>query len=132
MTNLPNQIAIYSHDQKGFKALHTFEGWRVALSNAPEKETVSTLSRHMLTDECFILLSGRGLLISAGNGDTPGALICYQMEPLFVYNVPKEVWHAHLMDAGSTLAIVENADTGAHNSQEQPLSSTAMAHLKSL
>ena len=35
--------------------------------------------------------------------------------------VPKGVWHAHQMKAGSQLLSVENADTGDHNSQKVPL-----------
>jgi hypothetical protein len=39
------------------------------------------------------------------------------MEPLKLYNVKQKVWHTILFSRDASVLIVENRDTGPHNTQ---------------
>ena len=106
-------IEIYRHDGSGFKAQFSFEGWRVGLLCADTRFIdISYLERHLLTDEAFALLSGKAALI------THGAAYEYTvMQSGVVYNIPKGLLHNILVSDDATVIIMENADTGKHNSE---------------
>ena len=118
-------LEIYSSTQPGFKPLINFGSWRVALSNGPtayQRKEIGSLSRHLETDEVFTLLMGSCLLITAGNGDAPGEITKTWMEPGVLYNVTKGTWHGNIPLPGAKVMVVENQDTGAHNSESREIS----------
>lgn len=115
------EIMSLKNEEAGFHVLLNHENWRVAVSNLIEDEKPLSFEKHLETDEVFVLLKGQGFLLEAGTGKLPNAVKKVKMERNGVYNVPKGVWHAHQMKAGSRLLIVENADTGDKNSQKAPL-----------
>ena len=99
--------------QRGFERLHDFENWRVMTSGVERQERPTVLQKHDLTDEVFIVLSGGGFMLL---GDTPDRLEACAMEAGKSYVVPRGVWHSHVLAGGTQLLIVENNDTGEHNS----------------
>lgn len=112
-------IEQFRHDDPGYKTLVTFDGWRVAFMNDGPKTTIEGLTylqKHDETDEVFILLKGRCVLILAGYGDTPQEITAVDMEPGVMYNVKKGAWHTHVFYENTSVAIVENADTALSNS----------------
>ena len=113
-------LEIYSHTEPGFKPLINFGSWRVACSNGPtvyQHKEITSLSRHLETDEVFVLLKGSCLLLTAANGDTPGDVIQTWMEIGQMYNVIKATWHGSIQLPGAKVMIVENRDTNSGNSQ---------------
>ena len=116
---MDNQIEMLEHRDLGYKTLVSFDKWRVAFMNEGPKTTVDGLTyfqKHDETDEVFILLGGRCVLLLAGFGDTPGEITAVDMKPNVMYNVKKSAWHTHVFFDNTTVAIVENADTSLDNS----------------
>ena len=116
---MPEQIEALRYDENGYKTLVSFEGWRVAFMNDGPKTTIDGLSyfqQHNESDEVFVLLSGRCVLLLAGFGDTPGEISAVDMQPNVMYNVKKGAWHTHYFAPDTKVLIVENADTDLSNS----------------
>ena len=117
-------LEIFSHTEQGFKPLVNFGSWRVACSNGPsvyQRKEVTSLSRHLETDEVFVLIKGSCLLLTAGSGDNPGEVTRTWMESGKIYNVTKATWHAHIQLPDTTMMVVENRDTGSHNSESRSI-----------
>lgn len=113
------QIETLRYDENGYKSLVFFENWRVALMNDGPKTTLEGLSyfqKHDETDEVFVLLEGRCVLLMAGFGENPGEISAVDMEPGSMYNVKKGAWHTHYFAPNTKVVIVENADTVLKNS----------------
>ena len=113
------QIETLRYDENGYKSLVFFENWRVAFMNDSPKTTVEGLSyfqKHDETDEVFVLLEGRCVLLMAGFGENPGEISAVDMEPGSMYNVKKGAWHTHYFAPNTKVVIVENADTVPENS----------------
>ena len=113
------QIETLRYDENGYKSLVFFENWRVALMNDGPKTTLEGLTyfqKHDETDEVFVLLEGRCVLLMAGFGENPGEISAVDMEPGSMYNVKKGAWHTHYFAPNTKVVIVENADTVPENS----------------
>lgn len=120
-----NGLDIYEYHGEEFKPLIDFESWRVALTGYGEKQSlqaINSISRHVETDEVFVLLNGSCTLFVGGYGDTPDFIESIDMEPLKIYNITKGTWHARALTPDTTILIVENRDTGAQNSESFELS----------
>ncbi|MBO5203985.1 MAG: hypothetical protein J6B72_05180 [Clostridia bacterium] len=107
-------IEIFEYDGAGYNRTMSFESWRVAIANFGEhfdRERYNYLERHTLTDEVFVLLSGRAALVTGKEFcETP-------LLPHKVYNVKKGAWHALLMEKDAKVLIVENHNTSPQNSE---------------
>ena len=124
MKTMSEMIEIHSHDDAGFKRMVEYKAWVAALLNDCEMytpEKVSYFQKHMLTDEVFILLSGKCTLFEAGDGEHPGRITPCPLEPMKLYNVKAGVWHTHLLAPGTKVVVVENSDTGLANSPIEDL-----------
>lgn len=112
-------IEVHSHEARGYKRIVEFKEWTAAQLNDSDMytpENVSYMQKHTLTDEVFILLSGKCTLFEAGDGDDLGEIHAVPLELYKFYNVKAGVWHTHLLTPGTRVAIVENSDTGDANS----------------
>ena len=122
-------LSVSEYAGAGFAPLVSFGTWRVAICNAVEDERLFAMQRHLETDEAFVLLVGTGaMLVAEGENDVQAAR-WVPMQPLHVYTVQRNVWHAHMVTAGSSLLIVENEDTGDANSVTVHLSETQCQQL---
>ncbi len=109
-----NGLEIFEYGGEGYNPTMNFESWRVAIANFGEhfdEERYNYLERHLLTDEVFVLLSGRASLV-IGEG-----FLKTQLEIGKIYNVKKGVYHALLMDRDAKVLIVENHNTGRDNTE---------------
>ena len=109
-----SQLEVTEYDGPGYKHLVDFNGWRVAVANYMPKLELTRLDfmdRHLETDEVFVLLQGEaGLLIGKERLQIP-------LEIGKVCNVKKGIWHRVFMTPGAKILIVENTDTGPHNTE---------------
>jgi hypothetical protein len=67
-----NLLEIREYNGVGYQALIDFDTWRVAILRWEETclpENITTMERHVQTDEVFVLLQGQGKLILGGNSD---------------------------------------------------------------
>ena len=107
-------LEIFEYDGEGYDPTMHYDRWRVAIANfGPhfDRDRYDYLERHLLTDEVFVLLSGRASLVAGKEFlETP-------LEPCKIYNVKQGAWHALLMDPDAKVLIVENHDTARENSE---------------
>ena len=116
-----NIIQIREYRGEGYQPLIYFAGWRVAVLNYLDSihpTRISDMERHLETDEAFILLRGKAVLIVGGNGRQAVDLIPCEMVSEKVYNVRAGVWHTVLLSPDASVLIVENSDTGEGNSEK--------------
>lgn len=125
------QIAV---EGQGFRPLKDHGSWRIAqlgydpAVNAPE--SLAVLGRHLATEEAFLLLQGRAVMVTAGNLEQPGSLEAVRLAADRIYVVGQGQWHAAVLSPGARLLIVENSDTGAANSEDRPLSTVERLELR--
>ena len=122
---LRNEIEITDYQGTGFQTMVQFGSWRIAMASPSDEQAgqpVTCLSRHLETDEVFVLLQGNCTLITGGCLDTVTDVAKIPMEPLKLYNVRKGTWHNRILFPGSRVLIVENAETGDFNSETVTLS----------
>jgi ureidoglycolate hydrolase len=113
-------IEVRDFSGAGYEPLIDYASWRVALmrySDPYHPEKIDRVERHVDTDEVFVLLAGQVTLL-VGDGETCAErLVPQDMEPLKLYNVKSNVWHTILFSRDAAVLIVENRDTGSHNTQ---------------
>ena len=117
-------IQIREYRGEGYQPLIYFAGWRVAVLNYLDEihpTRLADMERHLETDEAFILLRGKCVLIVGGNGGQAASLTPCEMVNEKVYNVRAGVWHTVLLSPDASVLIVENSDTGEGNSEKYNL-----------
>ncbi len=108
-------IEIFEYSGEGYRPAMHYGAWRVAFANYAErfdKEKLTKISRHLLTDEAFVLLAGDATLII-------GLDMCeVKLEPNKVYNVTCGTWHGLYLSRDAKVLIIENDDTGPDNTED--------------
>jgi ureidoglycolate hydrolase len=125
-------IQIREYQGEGYQPLIYFTGWRVAVLNYLDSihpTRIADMERHLETDEAFILLRGKGVLIVGGNDEQVCDLIPCEMANEKIYNVRAGVWHTILLSPDASVLIVENSDTGEDNSEKCILDETMCKHI---
>jgi mannose-6-phosphate isomerase-like protein (cupin superfamily) len=108
------ELEIYEYTGEGYERTMNFQEWRVALANfgdSFDREKFCKIERHMLTDEVFVLLTGKATLIIGKD------LKQVEMEPGKIYNVKAAIWHACWMSKDAKILIVENHNTSKDNTE---------------
>ena len=101
-------FTVRSWDGPAYKPILDFGTWRIAGLNHAERFSEAARvrkSRHLTTDEAFILLEGEATLY-VGDDLTP-----VKMEKNKVYDVKAGTWHQIATVPGARVLIVENADS---------------------
>ena len=126
-------VEIVEYNDEGNAPVIDFESWRVARTNyskQADKENIITLGRHYLTDEVFVLLEGKAVLIVASGQDEAKHIHCINIEKIKLYNVKKNVLHALVTAKDAKLCIVENRNTAIENSQVIKLRDDQIQYIK--
>lgn len=109
-----NGIEVIEYKGEGYRPMIEFNGWRVAFLRYARRfdpEFIQRLECHKETDEVFVLLNGKGLLIIGEEQE-----LC-PLEQGKLYNVKRSVWHAVCVNREAQILIVENADTSMENTE---------------
>jgi hypothetical protein len=120
--NMPlseDMLVVREYTGEGYLPLVDYGGWRIAVLRYTDEllpQKLRTMARHNLSDEVFVLLSGRCILFLGEGEDTVGAIYAHEMQPLKFYNVKQSCWHTHTLSKDATVMIVENRDTSFQNS----------------
>lgn len=97
--------------RKGFEVLHNSEDWRLAIhAYEPEINGVPSLKnwgRHLDSQEAFLLLNGKGWLVTC---DDNGSYEVADLSRTEILIVEKGERHAILLAEGAFALIVENKD----------------------
>jgi hypothetical protein len=128
-------LEIRSFSGDGYRPLVDYGQWRVAvLRYHPELEpdAIETMQRHDETDEVFVLLAGRCILVLGEGQAQVESLHALDMEPLKIYNVKRSAWHTHTLSHDAVVLIVENVDTTVDNSPTVGLKPEQQAELVQL
>jgi hypothetical protein len=129
-------LEIREYNLAGYKPVIDYANWRVAILNFQEEllpEKITKLQRHNETDEVFVLLRGRCILLIGQGGDQAIVTVHGQdMLPHTIYNVKKGTWHSHTLSEDAMVLIVENRDTTLDNSPFCPLTHVQQASLVEL
>lgn len=102
-------IESYASKKEGFDRLFTSEGWQIAAityADQYSEENHRNLSRHMTTDEVFVLVTGEACLYTTEDGSTLEAI---PLERGRIYCVKKATWHSLAVSRDAFLAVAENA-----------------------
>jgi ureidoglycolate hydrolase len=114
-----NMLEIREYIDPGYAPVIDFGAWRVAILNYIDEihpANIHFMERHNETDEVFVLIKGRGLLI-IGEGDARVETIHLQaLSGGKIYNVKKSIWHTVVLSQDGSVLIVENRDTRRENS----------------
>jgi len=118
-------IEKYQITDNGYHPFLIRDGWQVAqLNYMPEQEIVNIdkLDIHHLTDEVFILLKGKAVLIGATiHGDDVKFEVAL-MQPHITYNIPVDTWHNIAMSKDCEIIIIEKSKTHEGDFEFFPLS----------
>ena len=79
-------------------------GWKDSWS-IPER-----IEKHLNSDELFVLLAGKALMVTGGFGKEPGRISVLNMKKNLLYNVKKGIWHITLMRKDGKFLIIERKD----------------------
>ncbi|MCP4974930.1 MAG: hypothetical protein GY931_02095 [Maribacter sp.] len=128
-------IEQYQISDNGYHPFLIRDGWQVAqLNYMPEQEigNIEKVDIHYLTDEVFILLKGKAVLIGAAiNGDDIEFDV-ELMKPNITYNIPVNTWHNIAMCKGCEIIIVEKSNTHEGDFEFFPLSDEKKKELENL
>ena len=114
-------LEVSEYNTAGYAPVVDFQAWRVAMLNyidELEPDKIDNFQCHNETDEVFILLSGKCILFCAEVDDKNNIIdiISWNMEIHKTYNIKRGVYHTHTLSEDAKVLIVENSDTGDHNS----------------
>jgi ureidoglycolate hydrolase len=118
-------LQIRKYEGEGFQPLVAFNSWRVAILNYLDEihpQRNNRMERHTETDEVFVLLKGQGTLLLGGNGPQVKGVYAQEMETGSIYNVRCNTWHTILLSRDASVLLVEERETGDHNSEYATLS----------
>lgn len=116
MPDFENMVDIAGWDGVGYNIAvdSPHETWMTAIKNfTPDAtlEGLKTLQKHPNSDEAFILVRGRGVLVIGEGDETITTVHELELRPFTVYNVRRHVWHGTFMSEDAIFIIVENSDT---------------------
>ncbi len=102
-------IQTFACDKEGFNVVMESQGWQIAILHPGTKDyrgPLTGLSKHMTSDEVFVLVAGSGTLYTADDG----VLNVIPMEIGKVYNVPLGEWHGLRLSENATAIVAENTN----------------------
>jgi hypothetical protein len=121
----------------GYRSLVAFGQWRTALMNFDPKyrpEALELMEAHRDTDEVFVLLEGHCTLV-LGRPNSQAGIGQLWVQPMakgVLYNIPRGGFHTHALSEDAVVLVVENRDTGDHNTDFLPIGPQAREHMLSL
>ena len=127
-------VETYSNESEGIKCVYNNGDWLVSIKNwKPDNdiEGVSHLEIHHKSDEQFILVQGKALLITAERSDNKFQDI--KLTPMRVgevLNVPKEQWFYSITQKDTKIVYVQAADTSLDNSDFADLTDEQVAEIQ--
>lgn len=118
-------LEVRDYKGAGYQPLVDYGDWRVAILHYQDElqpERIDSMERHTETDEVFVLLIGQGVLIMGGCEAQVERIYPQMMERGKIYDVKRNAWHTILLSRDASVLLVENRDTGKHNSEITQLS----------
>lgn len=111
---------IFEYDGEGIKCVYDNKKWVVCIKNwKPNNDIdlIKYLEVHHETDEQFILLQGKAILLLAKRINNKFQIEVVPMEENKVYNVPTGVWFNTITQKNTKLIYIQDAGTTSQNSE---------------
>lgn len=111
---------IFSYEGEGIQCIYDNKNWVMCIKNwKPNNdiENIRYLEVHHATDEQFVLLKGKAVLLAAVKADGVCRIDVIPMEPYKVYNIPQGIWFNTITQKDTKLVYVQDAATTAENSE---------------
>lgn len=102
--------------KNGFDVLFSDENFKCAFITKSEDYSfgsVRVMKRHENTDEIFVLLCGKAVILTFENDRFRETELIEKQ----AYNVKKSTWHYLALEDDAVVFVVEKSDTDATNSQ---------------
>lgn len=112
--DIESRIESYEVLEDGFHPFLIRDTWQVAQLNYIEDQNIKNINKidiHYQTDEVFVLLKGKAVLIAVIFDDDTPLFEVELMKQNRIYNIPKNMWHNIAMEEGSKVLIVEKSNT---------------------
>jgi len=125
-------IETYKIEEEGYHPFLIREGWQVAQLNYLDELHIKNIKKieiHFQTDEVFLLLKGKAVLILAEFLEDEPIFELELMKSNVIYNVPKNTWHTIAMEEGSEVLIVEKSNTHLGDFEYKYLSTNKLNEL---
>ncbi len=127
---------VFEHSGEGIQCVFDNKKWVVCIKNWKANNDVNQiqyLEVHYQTDEQFVLLSGKALLLAASRDEKGFDIDVIPMEQGKVYNVPQGTWYNTITQRDTKLVYVQDAGTAAApgNSEYQDMSQEELAQVRS-
>ena len=109
-----NLIEVLDYTDGHYKPVLITDKWQVAyLNSCPEYEleAITKVDVHHKTDEAFVLLEGRAILIAAEIKEDQITFDLIDMKQGVTYNIPKDMWHNIVLYENTRVYIIENDNT---------------------
>lgn len=125
----------FTINEEGYHPFVIRKGWQLAKLNYTKEQHISQITRldvHLETDELFVAIAGKAVLIAAEIVDNK---VEFEIEPMKIdqiYNIPQGVWHNIAMEEGSEVFIAEKANTHISDFEHFPLDAGQIEELQVL
>lgn len=109
-------VETFAYEGVGIKNVYQNNKWMIAIKNwrqANDVENISRLEIHFKTDEQFILLAGKAVLIYTEDLDEASEIHIKQLEIGKVFQVPLGLWFNNVLSKDAKLVYIEDSDTKA-------------------
>ncbi|MFA6470454.1 MAG: hypothetical protein WCU00_00325 [Candidatus Latescibacterota bacterium] len=112
---LENNYELGLYSEPGYAPLfESGHDWMVAAYNGCP--FTGYIERHTTSDEAFILMAGRAIMLVGDTGTDAGSVKPVELELFQAINIKKSVWHTVLSSCDARILIVENRDVTRQNS----------------
>lgn len=124
---------VFHYEGEGIQCVYDNKNWVMCLKNwKPNNdiENIQYLEVHHATDEQFVLLQGKAVLLAAIRENEQFQIDVIPMEPCKVYNIPQGVWFNTITQKDTKLVYVQDAGTTAENSEYCDMSEKELAGVR--
>ena len=124
---------IYSHEAEGIQCVFDNKKWVVCIKNwKPNNDVdqIQYLEIHHATDEQFILVKGKALLLVASRDEKGFDIQVIPMEQGKVYHVPQDNWFNTITQKDTKLVYVQDAGTTGENSEYQDMTAEELESVR--
>lgn len=124
---------IYAHEGEGIECVYKNEKWLVCIKNWKPDNDINGIHRlevHRETDEQFILVKGKAILMVSERKDDRFDIELIEMELGKIYNVPQDTWFYTIMQKDTKMMYVQDANTTNENSEYCEMSEAELVDVR--
>lgn len=117
----------FSFEGEGIGCVYNNDKWTICIKNWKPNNDINNikyLEIHYKTDEQFILLNGKAILLAATRENDSFKIETIKMEPMKVYNIPKGTWFNTITEKNTKLVYIQDAKTSGEAGNSEYLNMT--------